>query len=107
MTEDFKDCMVGAIIVALLLVALLVLVTLFSAEQQWEIVVLTPVAYLAGSALLYGYLAFSRNQLVANPTMFVAATIFMTAGGWWLGHALAWLNVKLTEGVYRLVTSIF
>ena len=83
----------------------MVIIILITKELTWELVALIPICYFIASLFLYGYLAFSRSQLEKNAIMFVGATIVMTAGGWWLGHALAFLNVKITEGIYKLISN--
>lgn len=103
MKENFKDCTIGSLLVSACILIVMIILTLITKESTWELVVLIPICYFIASLFLYGYLAFSRSQLEKNATMFVGATIFMTAGGWWLGHALAFINVKLTEGIYKLI----
>ena len=104
MNESLKDCTIGSLIVSAIVLIVSLIITLISKDSNWEFVILVPIGYFIASLFLFGYLAFSRSKLENNATMFVLATIFMTAGGWWLGHVLAFINVKLTEGIFMLIT---
>ena len=106
MKEEFKDCTIGSLVISALLLLITVIVTLFSKDKSWELVVIIPIMYFVFSIILYGILFFSRSQLERSPFIFVAATIFVTGGGWWAAHALAFINVKLTEAISIYIDAI-
>lgn len=105
MSETFKACTVGATIIAMIIAVVLIPLAVIDTEKSWGYVIGIPIYYLLVSLILFGYLAFSRSQLKTDSSMFILGTLVVTAGGWWIVHAVAFLNVTITEGIYNLLFS--
>ena len=103
--EDFKKSAIGNLILSVIIS--LVLFFVIVSQGNFETSLLQTgsffILYNLFSWLLYGYLAFSRKQLKGEATKFIIATIIITAGGWWLGHVLAFINVKIGLEVYNIL----
>lgn len=107
MQEEFKDCSVGALVIGLVLALITALANIGGTGTEElsavNIGIIVFIGYFVFSLVAYGFLAISRNQLDSHGFMFVVATLVVSAGSWWLMHGMSFLNVKMTEGIYKLL----
>lgn len=101
--EDFKECTIGSLIVSAALAIIVTIIVSISDPEAIGAGIGSGFFYFITSLVLFGFLMMSRNMMEQHGGMFILGTIVVTAGAWWLGHGLAFVLVKINEGVYHLL----
>ena len=100
--REFKKCALGGLIVGLLISSFVsfFVIPIKNIESIFLNTLGIYIIYNIFSWLLYAFLSYSRRMLEVKHESFVIATLIVTGGGWWLGHALAFINVTITKQMY-------
>ena len=99
MLEDFKECTIGSLIIGGVLAVVITIIVAINNPDAIGAGIGAGTIYLIYSIVMYGFLMMSRNMLDQYGGTFILGTIVMTAGGWWLGHGMAFIFVKIQDSL--------
>jgi len=105
MAEDIRECAIGSQILGAFIAIVILVIGVLNEDVKIVLLqsVLVFLLYCILFWVLYGYLVFSRKMLKKNLNAFLLGTFLLTGGGWWLGHLIAFINVRIAEGAYKVL----